>query len=186
MVHPSRSIGFRSLYRRLNNLSADSIHWRMHTSPNMVESEYATAAWLASDGKDEQVKRVTPTKPVRVLPMNIPKLLFDLIKGIIVSSEDLHFVGEAMKGTGILRAAAATKADVIILSDKDTSADNCYRILQRRPRLKIIAISADGRRGFLYELRPRAKTIRDLSAESLIAAIRGGTSFGGGSAVPRK
>src|SRR3974390_2362005 len=87
MVHPSRSIGFHSPYRRLNNLSADSIHWRMLTSPNMVESEYATAAWLASDGKDEQVKRVTPTKPVRVLPMNIPKLLFDLIKGIIVSSE---------------------------------------------------------------------------------------------------
>jgi chemotaxis response regulator CheB len=132
------------------------------------------------------VKRVSPTQQIRVLPMNIPKLLFDLIKGIIVSSEDLHIVGEPMKGAGILRAAAATKADVIILSDKDMSADNCYCVLYRQPRLKIFAISTNGRRGSLYELRPRAKTLRDLSAESLIAAIRGRTSFGGGSAVPRK
>jgi len=121
-----------------------------------------------------------------VLPMNIPKLLSDLIKGIIVSSEGLHFVGETVKSAGILRAAASTKADVIILRDKDMSAEKVYRVLHRRPRLKIIAISADGRRGCLYELRPRAKMIRDLSAENLIAAIRGGASFSGGSVVSQK
>lgn len=190
MVHlhalGSRSIGFRGLYQRMNNLSTNSIHWRMPSSLNMVKAGCFRLASRASDAKDEQVKRVTPPKPIRVLPMNIPNLLFDMIKRIVLSTEDLRFVGEPTKWTGILRAAAATKADVIILSDKDMSADNCYRVLHRRPHLKIIAISADGRRGSLYELRPRAKAIRDLSAENLIAAIRGGASFGGGSAVARK
>src|SRR5579863_1088529 len=124
--------------------------------------------------KDVQVKRVRRSKPTRVLLMDLPKLLFDMIKAVIVSSEDIHIVGETMRRTEIFREAAATRADVIILSDEGVSTENCYQVLCRRPRLKIFAISADGRRGLLYELRPHVRAIRDLSAESLIAAISGG------------
>jgi hypothetical protein len=101
-----------------------------------------------------------------------------MIKGIIVWIEDMQIVGETITRAGIFRAAAAARADVVILSGEDVSPENYYQVLYRRPRLKIFAISADGRRGSLYELRPRVKAIGDISAESLIAAIRGGTSAG--------
>jgi hypothetical protein len=144
----------------------------------MFQTDHARAAYLGSDTKDKQVKSVRRTKPIRVLLMNMPTLLFDMLRGIIVSIEDMHIVGETITRAGIFRAAAAARADVVILSDEDGSPDNCYEALYRRPRLKIFAISADGRLGSLYELRPRVKAIGDISAESLIAAIRGGTSAG--------
>ena len=109
--------------------------------------------------------------------MNMPKLLSDMIKGILVSRDDMHIVGEVITRARIFRAAAAARADVIILSDEDVSTDDCYRALCRRPRLKILALSADGRLGSLYELQPRVNPIGDISAENLIAAIRGGTSI---------
>jgi chemotaxis response regulator CheB len=144
----------------------------------MFQTDHARAAYLGRDTKDEQVKSVRRTKPIRVLLINMPTLLFDMIKGIIVWIEDMQIVGETITRAGIFRAAAAARADVVILSGEDVSPENYYQVLYRRPRLKIFAISADGRRGSLYELRPRVKAIGDISAESLIAAIRGGTSAG--------
>jgi hypothetical protein len=117
--------------------------------------------------------------------MNMPKLLYDMVKGILVSCDDMHIVGEAVTRAGIFRAAAAARADVVILSDEDVLTDDCYQVLYRRPRLKIFALSADGRLGSLYELQPHVNPIGDISAENLIAAIRGGTSLAGGETAPQ-
>jgi hypothetical protein len=111
--------------------------------------------------------------------MNMPTLLFDMIKGIIDSCEDLYIVEETVTQVGISHSAYEARADVVILSNTEALIDDFYEVLYRRPRLKILAISVDGRRGSLYELQPRVKAIGDISAESLIAAIRGRTSIAG-------
>lgn len=131
------------------------------------------------------MKRARPTKPVRVLLMNLPQLLFDMIKGIVASCQDVHVASGTLVQGKMCPAAVAAKADVIIVGDKDVSTENCYQALYRRPQLKILMISRDGRRGSLYELRPRIAAIEEISAESLIDAIRGGTSLAGGEMAPQ-
>lgn len=112
--------------------------------------------------------------------MNMPTLLSDMIKGIVNSCADLCIVEETETQAGIFPPAYAARADVVILGNAETLIDNFYEVLYRRPHLKIFTISVDGRRGSLYELQPRVKAIGDISAENLIAAIRGGRSTAGG------
>ncbi len=47
-------------------------------------------------------------------------------------------------------------------------------------------ISRDGRRGSLYELRPRITAIEEISAENLIAALRGRASIAGNEEMPQQ
>jgi len=112
--------------------------------------------------------------------MNMPALLSDMMKGIINACEDLNIIEETETKAGIFRAAYTARADVLILGNAEALIGDFHEVLYRRPRLKIFAISVDGRRGSLYELQPRVEAIGDLSAENLIAAIRGGTSTVGG------
>jgi DNA-binding NarL/FixJ family response regulator len=132
------------------------------------------------------VERAKPTKPVRVLLMNMPRLLFDMIKGTIVSCQTVQVVNETIIQGKILPAAVAAKADVVIVDDKDASTENCYQVLYRRPQLRILMISRDGRRGLLYELRPRITAIEEISAENLIAALRGRASIAGNEEMPQQ
>jgi hypothetical protein len=99
-----------------------------------------------------------------------------MIRGIISSGDSMRVVGEGVSQNGLLRAASVMSADVVIIGKADVSTENCCELLYRRPRLKIIAISADGRDGLLYELHPRVQAIEDISADSLIAAIQSATS----------
>jgi hypothetical protein len=105
----------------------------------------------------------------------MPQLLLDMVKRIIASCDDMVVVTEPILQLGMYRAAAAAKADVVILGNGGLSITNCLKLLYRRPRLKVFAIAADGRHGSLYELKLRVKYIADISAESLIAAIRSRT-----------
>jgi hypothetical protein len=118
------------------------------------------------------VQRVT-AKPVRVLIMNMPQLLLDMVKRIIASCDDMIVVTEPILRLGMYRAAAVANADVVILGNGSPSIT--LKLLYKRPHLKVFAIAANGRHGSLYELKPRVKHIADISAESLIAAIRSRT-----------
>lgn len=131
------------------------------------------------------MRRATRIKPVRVLLMSMPQLLSDMITGIIGSCRDMELVGDAPVRGEMLPAAVAMRADVIILREENVSTEDCAQALYQRPRLKILVISYDGRRGSLYELRPCVAAIKEISAESLIAAIRGRRSMAGREMEPR-
>jgi DNA-binding NarL/FixJ family response regulator len=133
----------------------------------------------ASEKEDDRVKRIKRAQPIRVLLIEVPQLLSDIIKGIISSYEDINIVGEITIPDGLFRAASTARADVIVLHNAAVSTDNCYELLYRRPRLKILAITADGRQGLLYELQPSVQAFGEMSAENFIAAIRSGTSVAG-------
>ena len=117
--------------------------------------------------------------------MNMPRLLFDMIRGIIVSGQDMRVVSDTVIQGNLFRAAAAARVDIIIIGDEDVLTQDCVRVLYRRPKLKILVISWDGRRGSLHELRPCVEAIEEISAESLIAAIRGRTSLARGQMAPQ-
>ena len=78
-------------------------------------------------------------------------------------------VGKRDLDTAIRR----TRAEVLIIGQKDDGQHDYVRLLRQRPRLKIIAIVDDGRNGSLYELRPHRVPLRELSAHALCSAICG-------------
>ena len=101
-------------------------------------------------------------------------MLVDIIKDITSSHEDIAVIGELTHRDDLTQTAIRTRADVIVVGKAAGSGRDDYReLLLRRPRLKILAITADGRRGFLHELQPRVVPLGEVSPNSLIDAIRG-------------
>jgi DNA-binding NarL/FixJ family response regulator len=108
-------------------------------------------------------------------------MLGDIVKNVIASHEDIDVAGEIEGHTGLLEAAMRTQADVVVLRESASSASEIYcELLYGRPRLKILAITADGHRGFLYDLQPRIVELGEMSSTTLVDAIRDASRAAGG------
>jgi DNA-binding NarL/FixJ family response regulator len=100
-------------------------------------------------------------------------MLTDIIKGIFESEEDFELVGEVSENDALLEAVIEALADVIVVGQLGAPESHNYRdLLYARPRIKIIAIGADGRQAILHELQHQLIPIGDVSPASLITAIR--------------
>jgi len=130
-------------------------------------------------------ERVRNTRKVRILLAEMPRMLIDIIKGIIATQRDFVVVGEISVQDGLLRTAIDKRVDVIIVSALTTNkTENYSDLLYRRQRMKIIAIAADGRQALLHVLQPHAIPVGEVSAASLIAAIRGTSPADSGAIAP--
>jgi len=123
-------------------------------------------------------------KPIRVLLAGMPRMMVDIVKDSIARYDDIDVVGEVPRGGAaehdrLIDAARTAKADVILMIAaelEDTPDYDC--LLYKRPRLKILTISADGRYGFLHKLMPEVMPLGEVSPGVLVEAIRS-TSSGG-------
>jgi DNA-binding NarL/FixJ family response regulator len=107
------------------------------------------------------------------LLVGMPGMLMDIVKDIIADEADIELAGEAASRTRLAQAATRARADVVVLGKNESSGDDDYRdLLYRLPRLKVLAIAADGRRAFLHELQPRVVALGEVSPASLVDAIR--------------
>ena len=130
-------------------------------------------------------ERGSKTRKVRILLAEMPRMLIDIIKGIIATQRDFVVVGEISVQDGLLRTAIDKRVDVIIVSALTTNkTENYSDLLYRRQRMKIIAIAADGRQALLHVLQPHAIPVGEVSAASLIAAIRGTSPADSGAIAP--
>jgi hypothetical protein len=140
-------------------------------SPHLRERHLHQQRLRPSDRR--QVERTARLKPIRILLAGMPRMLVDIVKDVIASHEDIDVAGEIEGHTGLLAAAMQTQADVVVLREAAGGASEIYHELLRGcPKLKILAITADGRRGFLHRLQPRVVALGELSSSSLIDAIR--------------
>ena len=104
-------------------------------------------------------------------------MLSDIVKAVIASQDDFELVGEIAGTAGLAQAASKAVADVLIVGGA-LGGSHPLRILYGAPRLKIVAIDADGRQGVLHELRPSRTLIGEISPATLVAAVRGATGAG--------
>lgn len=112
--------------------------------------------------------------PIRVLLADMPRMMRDIIRDITSSHKDIDVIAELAHRDELTKTAIRTRADVVVVGKAAGDGHEDYRdLLRKRPRLKILAISADGRRGFLHELQPRVVPLGEVSPDSLIEAIRG-------------
>lgn len=97
-----------------------------------------------------------------------------MIEKILADHDDIDVAARLPRAT--LRSRKLKNVDVVIrVADPDDNvADEAAkppRILQDLPR-KLLTIAADGRRGTIFVLLPCLRAIDELSASSLLAAIR--------------
>lgn len=105
---------------------------------------------------------------------NIPKLLQDLVLDILEQQADIAVVTVDATGREQFMAAVATHdLDVLILSDgSKASLAQPSELLRIHPRLKLLALSPDGRSAKLYAGQS-CLSLDNLSPKDLIGTIRG-------------
>jgi DNA-binding NarL/FixJ family response regulator len=114
-------------------------------------------------------------KTIRVVVVDLPLMLRQIISQIINAEPDLDIVGELED----MRLVAARQPHVVIvglgISGPVLEAqvpDVVRRLLDDLPRSKVLELSQDGRTGYMYELRPQKASVGELSPARLTTVIR--------------
>jgi DNA-binding NarL/FixJ family response regulator len=117
-------------------------------------------------------------KRIRVLLAKMPPLMLDILHHVVAAEPDMAVVGVVGDGN-VSAAIRRTRADVVVLEqDAQGERDFYVQLWRRHPHIKVLAISDSGKRGWLYELRPRCIPLGKISACSLVAAIQARTALG--------
>jgi DNA-binding NarL/FixJ family response regulator len=111
----------------------------------------------------------------KILIVGVPSLLREMLAEIIAEEGDMEVVGELSDHVGIVELAERTGANFVIAGLTQAELDSVYEdLLRQRPSTRVLAVTREGRQSSLYELLPHAETLGELSAETLLAVIRGG------------
>ena len=113
-------------------------------------------------------------KRVRVVVLNMRRMMHDIVLGILDSQPDIAVSSEQGDALQLQAIAQRQDADVVILEQRGRAGSAAYLgILAERPQLKVLTITDDGRETFLYELRPHEVALGQLSEAGLLEAVRG-------------
>lgn len=109
--------------------------------------------------------------PIRIAVTSLPQLLRDIVVGALSSESDMELVAEG-SGSGELQALVReASADVAIVACERSEIGGLGQLVNGSP-VTLLAITDEGRRGVLYELRPRETDLGELSPRVLVNAIR--------------
>lgn len=109
---------------------------------------------------------------IRVILVGIPQLLADIVEELIARQPDIELVGSVAANRDLRRAIRRARPDVILCRASGAGLPAVYgEILEGHPHLRLLAIEASERTGFVYDLRP-VRTPLDVWPQGLIDAIR--------------
>lgn len=111
--------------------------------------------------------------PIRVLILDMPRMLHEIVHRSVDACEDMVVVGSVHDGDGASLAdcVRATGPEVVVIG-ADHPDIAASRALAERSVTKLLAVADDGGETFLYELRPSRTQLGELSTTALLAAIR--------------
>jgi DNA-binding NarL/FixJ family response regulator len=109
-------------------------------------------------------------EPTRILLVALPRMLEEIVSGILSSKRGLGVVGAFRKVDGLPRKLAKARPDVVVLGQDDPSL--VAELLEQSPRLKVIAVVKEGQDAWLYSLSPDRTRLGALSPSSLVGAVQ--------------
>ena len=99
-------------------------------------------------------------------------VLRDIVRDALVGKPDIEVIADVADG-GVAAAAEALKPTTVVWgSETPISAEALHDVLYRHPRLRVLTVERDGRKGHLHELLPHSSALGELSPQRLLAAIR--------------
>jgi hypothetical protein len=107
---------------------------------------------------------------ITVVLASMPRLLHDLVKETVEAQPDLELVGE------IDEPVLDDCPDFLVVGVETEELPEAYReLLFACPRMEVVAVTEEARLGFLYELRPQATPLGEISPTVLLEALRPGS-----------
>ena len=118
-------------------------------------------------------------KRIRILVADLPRILQEIVTNVLRSQEDMEIVGLNGGSEGLTSAVSRYAADVLIIPwEEEKLAAVGVELLLEHPALEILAVGPDGRRSFLYRLRPEKVPLGEVSPQLLVEAIRSAVQVG--------
>ena len=109
----------------------------------------------------------------RVLLLEIPTMLADVLKGIVRADDQIEIVGELTDASDLIEVSRRVNADLVIVSLRNGELpEACRALLAARPGMRVLGLAGQGSHGFLWELRPHRMTLGEISPSTLLPAIR--------------
>jgi DNA-binding NarL/FixJ family response regulator len=109
----------------------------------------------------------------RILLVEMPRLLCDILRDLIDAESDMVVAGEAPTREGLPALAQRTRSDIVVLgADQSQPPPEGVALLEALPHVRLIGVSADGRSLFLYERGRRQTPLGQMSPRELWSVIR--------------
>lgn len=110
---------------------------------------------------------------VKILLVDVPGSLRNVLQKSIERQENMLVVGEAFDPVDLLVTVDQSDADVVIMghSDPDRMPGICTHLLAEFPILLILIISTIDQRAFLYERKITQEEVSYTIPEDLIARV---------------
>jgi DNA-binding NarL/FixJ family response regulator len=115
----------------------------------------------------------------RVVLVDMSNLLRGIVREVLVPEPDVVLVGEFPDATGLLEAVDETAADVVVVGGRLGAGAPVRDLLAARPRVRVLAIADDGRRGTVFLLTPERESLGEVSPGVLLDAIRDAPDWSG-------
>jgi DNA-binding NarL/FixJ family response regulator len=111
-------------------------------------------------------------EPTRIVLIDMPRLLREIVREAIADEPDLEVVAEH---DGVVDAHAIERegADFVIVGSEAAAGGESVRsLVASRRRIRALEVHSDGRESVLYELRPYRIPLGEISSDTLLRTIR--------------
>ncbi|HTE45186.1 MAG TPA: hypothetical protein VK636_08075, partial [Gemmatimonadaceae bacterium] len=103
----------------------------------------------------------------------MPRMLHDVVNEVLGAESDMHVVADSVEDHALVERSEQERPDVVILVvPSGPPPPVCGELLDRFPRLTVVALEDRGRGGSIYALRPVRVQLGEVSREQLIVGIR--------------
>jgi DNA-binding NarL/FixJ family response regulator len=112
-------------------------------------------------------------EPTRIAFVDLPRMLRDILTHALTADPVFTIVAAYPAGTGLVAAAARSKADVLITALPDAGEDSLDAVVTHYPKVKVLAVESRGDWMFLYELRPQRTVLGEVTPDRVVQLIKG-------------
>jgi DNA-binding NarL/FixJ family response regulator len=110
---------------------------------------------------------------IRILLVEMPRMLRDVIAAILGVEQDVCVVAEGVTTEAIAEHVERERPDVVVLCEESGSPPAiCEELLSRFPRLAVVSLEDLGQRASIYMIRPMRIRLAEISRTQLVSAIR--------------
>jgi chemotaxis response regulator CheB len=114
-----------------------------------------------------------PVDPVRVVLVDMPLLLREVIGRIVASEPRLDLVAEVGELARLGPVIEEWEPAFVIGGDERFSDADATAVLRRCPAARVLTVTSDGASSFLFELTPTRRAMGEISSKGLIEVILG-------------
>jgi DNA-binding NarL/FixJ family response regulator len=110
---------------------------------------------------------------IEILLGAMPRMLHEVVSGILTAESDLHIVAEGVGESALLERVDRDRPDVVVLAVPSGPPPRvCGELLRRYPTLTVLALEDRGQLGSFYLLRPMRFRLTDVSGRQMVSGIR--------------